>query len=193
MFNNVFRNTLLTVGLLGATVAANAQTYATFGFTPIGTITANTNDVTTATSFTVPSAEVVNSLPATYMGHPNYFIGLINLSDAVTLSSTTVADGTGLDFSSDGFNFTHGDTVNLISNGAGATGFREFGTLTGPGITSPQTAEISGSFTQGSAGGTINGSFTLTIPPAVPEPGAVATLAGMGVAGVSLVARRRRK
>jgi len=67
----------------------------TFGYVPIGSTTfAPPGDIGTATSVTIPSTEIVNTIPATFLGNPNaFFSGPASYSTGanVTVSPLTLS------------------------------------------------------------------------------------------------------
>jgi len=202
----LFGLTCSTLGLVLISSVANAQSlYGTFGFIPIGTLTANNSDLSLATSVVVPAVELVNTIPPTYFGRSNGFAPGqpydLGLSTAVTLSTTTISNGgsLGISFVAHGttFTFTPTSTVTLVGsvNGGGNfLTFAEFGTLTdGPSFTAQQS-EVAASFSQSAVGATVNANFTFSTPPQdTPEPGSFALFLGVGVTGIGFMARRRKQ
>ena len=195
---------LAVIGLVVLSSGAQAQFFGTFGFVPVGSVTANASAVNNATSITVPTNEQVNTAgPATYLGHTNVFAAITG--NAVTLTTTTLSNGGSVGLSvvvgTTTYTFTPNTTINFLvtTNGSGSfANFGEFGTVTsttGAVTSAGQSAELDGNFNQTSAGGAINGSFTFSTPPtpSTPEPGAVAMLVGMGISGSAFAFRRVRR
>ena len=204
--------TLAALGLIALSTGAHAQTlFGTFGFNYTGNATfvgSDSNDVSTATSITIPTGEKVNTVPPTYFVNGTTYTNgfttapylLVN-GTPVNLTSQTFANGgsVGISFAAGGYNFVFtpstpiliGGTSNAFGNFAA---FSEGGVLSGDNGFVSQLAQLAGNFNQTSAGGAVNGSFTFSTPPpsTVPEPGAIAMLAGVGVTGVGFLARRRK-
>ena len=192
---------LAALGLFVMASGANAQIYGTFGFVPVGTLTANSSALNNATSITVPALEIVNTADTTYLGHTNAFAGL--LGSTITLSTTTMsnspATNLGITFTANAITYTFTPTTSVHLVGSTGTAgnfltFSEDGTLSAASFTS-QNAQLAGSFSQTGNGGTVNGNFTFSTPPptSTPEPGAVAMLIGVGVSGSAFAFRRLRR
>ncbi len=185
--------------------AAQAQTlFGTFGFIQGGAATANTGTLTAATTIiTLPKLTgLVNAVPAQFDAtHANAFYAidpLDELGTVVHLSTKTIQAGQELDLT---FTDDNGNDFTFIGNGIVVTQaspavfhFDELGTLSSTTAMpdGPQLADISGSFGQTGLGGTIGSTFTFVSPSAVPEPGAVALIAGMGLSASALLRRRRK-
>ena len=211
-FNKLAGLSVAALGLATLTTGAGAQTlFGTFGFTPSGTPTANNANVANATSITLASNDFnINSIPATFNGtQPNDFATggakpITAMTGNVALTTTTLSNGgsIGLTFIAGGTTFTFTPTTTLAFQGQSGTfgnflAFSVFGNLSDGPTFVAQNAQLAGNFNQTAAGSAVNGSFTFSSPPlvpptGVPEPGTVAMLAGMGVTGVGLLARRRK-
>ncbi len=192
----------------------------TFGFTPVGNITYTGASLDTATAINISGNETVNTVDgAIYLGRPNQFNPTSGSPYAMTLGQsvflsgapstmvipvTTNASAFGspfLTFVTGGLTFSYRITsvtsfVGTSTPPGAALSFNTLGVLTSSGTTN-QSAQLSGSFTQTSPTASVNGSFTFSSPPsvvaAVPEPGVVAMMAGLGISGSVFMARRRRK
>ena len=180
---------------------------ATFGFTPIGTVTADNVDLLAATTVTLPATEIVNTIPATAFGNPNDLLGLLLLGDSVTLSPLALSLTTGdapvpnlLLFSSgtspaNRFSFSASTEHISFSPSTRAVSLYFLGTFhDGNGVYDDAPASLTISLNQSAAQTTINASGTFSSPPSpdtgAPEP---ATLAMMGSAlvGLGVIGRKR--
>lgn len=200
------------VGLSSAagTAQAGLVINGTFGYVPIGDIayTPTNASISTATTVTIPSSEVVNTVPLTYLGQPNNLVGLVSPGDGVTVDPLVLPTISGPSFISNYMTFTiddgsrfEYDMVSIIwtSSAVSNLSFNSQGTFRDTlGVYDPAAASLSGSFTQtGGDTGTVNASFTFASPPspsAVPEPGSFVLMLGMfgGVGALGLWNRRRR-
>jgi len=194
---------LAILGMVALGAGAQAQSlYGTFGFVPLGTLTANNAALNAATSVVVPSTEIANTSGATYLGHANVFSGIESATTLISLSTTTISNGGSLGiswtFGGVSYTFTPTTTVALVGSTSPSGNyltFAENGMLSDGGSFTPQLAQLAGSFSQTSNGGAVNANFTFSTPPqapATPEPGTVAMVAGMGIAGAGFLARRRK-
>ena len=101
MIKGVYFTGAVLIAFSSAGFAATAN--ATFGFTPIGTISANNGgDILAATAITMPGIEVVNTVPPTNLGSANdrFCTGTnaatcVALASNVTLSPLTIPLMTG--------------------------------------------------------------------------------------------------
>jgi hypothetical protein len=160
----------------------------TLGFVDIGSPTANTGNINTATSFTLGNflstvgTGALAGLPSQSFGSPTF-----STSGSIPFSITSASFGT----------FTSTSIV-LLSSGVGTISFGFLGnwtpgTYVGGGATTAASLTIS--FTQTPANtGQIGDSATFSVPPAfsVPEPASIAMVV-MGLGGVFAVRRYRRR
>jgi hypothetical protein len=172
---------------LSLTTGAQAGSVNTQGFADIGTPTANTGDINTATSFTV--GNLVSTTAQT-----GFFVGMATQTfGSVTFDTTS---GTSLTFGNSVFGTFTSTSITEATNVAGSVAFYVLGNWT-PGSQGGTAGESSFtiSFTQTPAHtGSISDSGTFSIPPAavVPEPSSVV----MGLTGVAfgvVIFRRRRR
>ena len=159
-----------------------------FNFVPTGTFTADTGNVTTATSISGGAPFLVTTI----------------LLDNIGLTSgtpTTLTDPTPLTvgavftktFTTPLGTFTETLTVNSRQPGATSVGIVATGTIDdGPGGFDPTPVFYSAAYTQnGGPGQQINGSFNnSTIPPRVPEPASLVFIGG-GLACLAVLRGRR--
>ena len=209
----------VAVAMLAGGKASAEMINATFGYVPIGSTTfIPPGNVGTATSVTVPATEIVNTIPTTFLGKPNDFfsgpasfaVGNSVTVNPLTLSPMFVNDGLFHPEVLSGYlTFASGTTpadrfvfdmssIRWASSGPQELDFAALGTLHDTaGVFMDQAADISGSFTQTSQGGSVNASFmfdspaTIT-PTAVPEPTSL-TLLGIGVTSLIGYGIRRKR
>jgi hypothetical protein len=195
---NVFIAAVACAILGGASPASAAAISTTFNFVAFGTFTANTGDVTTATTITNGAPNEVSTIISDNTGLVSGQAVTITNPTPVTLGAAftktfTTALGT----------FTENLTVTLVSPAAASLGISASGTIT-------ETTLISGSlltsapvfysaaYTQnGGPGAQINASFndSTTAPPSgTPLPAALPLFAtGLGAMGLLGWRRKRKK
>jgi hypothetical protein len=179
--------------LSGAFSGANAvPILSTFNFVPTGTLTANTGDVTTATTITSGAPDVVTSILTNNIGLTSGMAIALTSPTPVTMGATFTKS-----FETSLGSFLENLTVTLVTPGASSLGITATGTITqtaGTGF-DPTPVFYSAAYTQnGGPGNQINGSFNDSTVP-VPGPIAGAGLPGLVLASGGLLAlvRRRRK
>ena len=209
----------VAVAMLAGGKASAEMINGTFGYVPIGTTTFTPpGNVGTAISVTIPSAEIVNTIPTTFLDKPNDFfsgpasfaVGNSVTVNPLTLSPMFVNDGLFHPEVLSGYlTFASGTTpadrfvfdmssIRWASSGPQELDFAALGTLhETAGVFMDQAADISGSFTQTTQGGSVNASFMFespaTIDPtAVPEPTSL-TLLGIGVTSLIGYGIRRKR
>jgi hypothetical protein len=197
---------LIAFSSAGFAATANA----TFGFIPIGTITANNADLLMATMITLPGNDIVNTVPTTNAagGANDFFCTATNTASCVALASNVTVNPlsfslmTGpvnlmnfLVFSStttpaNRYTFSATSESVAFNNATRSVSTIFFGTFHDTtGQFADDAGDISFSFTQSAAGSTINGSGSFSTPP-IPEP-TTAALLGLALVGVGLVGRKR--
>jgi hypothetical protein len=161
-----------------------------FNFVPTGSLTANTGDVTTATTITSGAPDLVTVILFNNIGLVSGQTIALTSPTPVTVGSTftkTIVTALGT--------FVENLTVTLITPGPGSLGVTAVGTITqtvGTGF-DPTPVFYSAAYTQNAGPGTqINASFNnSTTPPTVPEP-ATLGLIGIALAGLGFVTRRKQ-
>ena len=208
---------LLGVALFGAFsgVALAIPANATFGFTPIGNITADNIDLLLATTLTLPSLELVGTVPTQNFGIANDFFcptpgsstQCVDIGNTVSLNPLTLNLSTGpvslpqmLIFSSgNGGRYQFSATSSQVSSDSTTRSVALYflGTFHDTDPTTPfddGPASLSFAFTQSAPNSTIGAVATFSTPPApptgTPEPATTALL-GSALIGLGLIGRKR--
>jgi hypothetical protein len=180
--------------LLLAGTQSQASFVGTQGFADVGSPTANTGNINTATTLTIGEMLSTSSQSGAFVGLSTQIFGSVSFS-------TATGANTSLTFGDAAFGTFTSTSLKVAASAPGATSYYilgEFtpGTFSGfGGVTSPQSASITISFTQTPAGsGSISDSATLSVPPSgtIPEPASFAMVV-IGLGGVFAVRRFRRR
>jgi len=175
------------------TSAANAvPIIIEFNFVPTGTLTADTGDVTTATTITSGAPDIATSIVQNNVG--------LAAGQTITLSPPNLPVTMGAQFfksfSAGGRDFQETLTVTLITPGSTSLGITATGFITqtsGPAMFDPTPVFYSAAYTQnGGPGNQINASFNDSTT-AVPGPIAGAGLPGLFAALGFLAWRKRQR
>ncbi len=193
----------ITTGAMAAALAVAAMSsaqaipiIAEFNFVPFGTLTANTGDVTTATTITPGAPDNVTSILANNIGLVTGQTITLTSPTPVTLASTFTKSFT-TTLNGQNLSFVENLTVTGVTIGPDSRGITASGTITqtvGTGF-DPTPVFYSAAYTQNAGPGSqINASFNDSTV-AIPGPIVGAGLPGLIVAcgGLLALARRRRQ
>src|SRR5262249_30576 len=179
-------STVMAVAAVSASPAWAIPIQVAFNFVPTGTLTADTGDVTTATTITSGAPTIVTTILLNNLGLTAGTPTVLTSAKAVRLGSTFTKS-----FTTPQGSFLENLTVTLVTPGPSSRGIQATGTISqtaGTGF-DPTPVFYSAAYTQnGGPGAQINASFNnSTTPPNVPEPASLAifgtALAGLGVGG----------
>jgi hypothetical protein len=214
MTSTIRKVSTLTAVLLAFSTAGMASLLspnATFGFIPLGGALAISpgNDLLAATSVTLPSSELINTVPSTAFGIANDFDGatpLLTAGNSLVLNPLTISLTSGpvslpdlISFpSSTGrFDFSASSEVVSFSAATRSVSALFLGTFhdTTAGGFSDAPASVTFSFNQSAANTATNDSATFSTPPqaviaSVPEPGSLFLLSS-ALVGLVLFGRKR--